>query len=241
MIPLRDTIPSRTFPIVTILLIVINGIVFLFELSLGEHLNSFVNFFGIIPAKYFYYLSKDLNIILAFFPFLTSQFLHGGWFHLIGNVWFLWIFGDNVEDHIGHFKFLLFYLACGVLAGLAHVCTNPASEIPTVGASGAIAGIMGAYTILYPRARVLTLVPIFFFIQFIELPAYLFLGIWFLIQSFSGITSLAGDQGCCGVAWWAHIGGFVVGTLSVIFLFPRKKKKRYWVKKDGEIKDFFDV
>lgn len=241
MIPLRDTIPSRSFPIVTILLIVLNGIVFIFELSLGEHLNTFINIFGIVPARYFHYLSVDTNLFLAFFPFFTSQFLHGGWFHLIGNIWFLWIFGDNVEDHVGHLKFLAFYLFCGLLAGLAHGYTNPGSKIPTVGASGAIAGVMGAYIILYPKARVLTLVPIIFFIQIIELPAYLFLGIWFLIQSFSGVTSLTASQGCCGVAWWAHIGGFAVGALIVLVLFPRKKKKRYWVKDKTEVRDFFDV
>ncbi len=224
MIPLRDTNPSRSFPFITIILIIVNVVIFLFELYLGKHLNELLSYFALIPAKYFYLATKGgFNYIERFYPFITSQFLHGGWLHMIGNVWFLWIFGDNVEDRLGHSKFLLFYLLCGIAAGFTHVYTNPSSPVPTIGASGAIAGVMGAYTILFPRARVLTLVPIFFFIQFVELPAFIFLGIWFLIQFFSGTLALASGGAYSGVAWWAHIGGFVVGVILIILL-PRKKK-----------------
>jgi len=139
-------------------------------------------------------------------------------------MWFLWIFGDNIEDHLGHFKFLLFYLLCGMAAGLTHIYTNPASPVPTVGASGAIAGVMGAYTILYPRAKVLTLIPFFIFIHFVEIPAFIFLGIWFLIQFFSGTLALTAGDTFTGIAWWAHIGGFVVGIIFVL-LIPGKKKR----------------
>ncbi|MFZ5516817.1 MAG: rhomboid family intramembrane serine protease [Candidatus Zhuqueibacterota bacterium] len=237
MFPLRDTIPSATFPFVTLSLIVMNGLVFLLEIALGEHISAFINFFGIIPARYFFHLTNGINVVAMYFPLLSSQFLHGSWFHLIGNLWFLWIFGDNVEDHIGHTRFLIFYLFCGAMAGLAHIYTNPGSNVPTVGASGAIAGVMGAYVFLFPRARVTTFIPIFFLV---EMPAYLFLGIWFLLQSFSGVSSLAANQDCCGVAWWAHIGGFILGALIALVLFPRRKKKRYWVTHKTEVRDYFD-
>jgi len=163
MIPLRDTIPSRTFPYMTIMLIIINGVIFLFEMSLGKNLNDFVNIFGVIPERYFNlaYIS-EVSPVIRYLPFFSSIFLHGGWFHVLWNMWFLWIFGDNVEDHFGHFKFFLFYMFCGVIAGLAHTYMNPLSPVPTIGASGAIAGVMGAYIVLYPHAKVLTLIPIFF-------------------------------------------------------------------------------
>ena len=225
MIPLRDTIPSRTFPYMTILLIIFNGLVFLFEMSLGENLEDFISVYGVIPTNYFQLASEEeLGVITRFFPFFTSIFLHGGWFHVIWNIWFLWIFGDNVEDHFGHIKFLFFYIVCGVVAGLAHVYMNPESTLPTVGASGAIAGVMGAYTFLYPRARILTLIPIFLIFPIIHIPAYVFLGFWFLMQFLSGFASLSisGDYG--GVAWWAHIGGFVAGLLTVVFILPRKRR-----------------
>lgn len=226
MIPLRDTIPSRTFPYVTILLITFSGIIFLLEKPLLTLMPDFISIFGIIPTKYFYLSSQnDLGIITRFFPFLSSIFLHGSWFHVIWNVWFLWIFGDNVEDHFGHLKYLLFYVTCGVLAGIAHVYMNPESSVPTIGASGAIAGVMGAYIFLYPRARVLTLIPIFLIFPIIHIPAYVFLGFWFLIQFLSGFVSLniSGDYG--GVAWWAHIGGFMAGLVTVILIFPHRRKK----------------
>jgi membrane associated rhomboid family serine protease len=225
MFPLRDANPSRSFPVVTVILIAVNVLIFLYEYSLGRELNAFFNRYALIPANVF-----NLNIAreggISYFeriyPFITSQFLHGGWFHMIGNVWFLWIFGDNVEDYLGHSKFIFFYLLCGVAAGLAHVYTNPGSMIPTVGASGAIAGIMGAYTVKYPKARVLTLIIFIYFIRFIELPAYIFLGVWFLIQFFSGAMAHISGSASSGVAWWAHIGGFVVGVLLILILPKRK-------------------
>ena len=213
MIPIRDTIRSQTYPIVNSLIIAVNVLAFFLELSQGQALDGFIKLYGLVPARY------SVPQIAAYFTpgqqvlsFLTFMFLHGGWLHLLGNMWFLYIFGDNVEDRLGHFRYLLFYMLCGLASGISHLVINWHSVIPTIGASGAIAGVMGAYFVLYPRAKVLTLVPIFIFIQFMELPAFLFLGIWFLFQSLSA----AGDsaQGG-GIAWWAHIGGFVFG---IIFL-----------------------
>ncbi len=231
MIPLRDVNPSQTFPLMTILIIIINGIIFLYEVSLGQYLPEFLDSFALIPAQYFYMgEAGGLSAIVRYFPFVTSQFLHGGWFHFIGNMWFLWIFGDNIEDRLGHFKFLIFYLLCGVIAGFAHVYTNPHSSLPTVGASGAIAGVMGAYTVLFPGARVITLFVFFFFIRFIELPAIIFLGVWFLMQFFSGAAALASAESAGGVAWWAHIGGFVAGIALIIFIPKRRNWSRYRIR-----------
>lgn len=225
MIPIRDANPSRSFPIMTISLIIINVIIFLFEVSAGRNLEVLFNQFALIPDRYFSLAAGGaFNYIERFYPFITSQFLHGGWMHIIGNMWFLWIFGDNIEDRLGHFKYILFYLMCGVAAGLTHVYTNPSSPVPTVGASGAIAGVMGGYTILYPRARVLTLFIILFFIRFIEVPAFLFLGVWFLIQFLSGAATMAASGANAGVAWWAHIGGFVVGIILILVL-PRRRDR----------------
>jgi membrane associated rhomboid family serine protease len=225
MIPIRDVNPSRSFPIMTIGLIVINVLIFLFEVSAGRNLEVLFNKFALIPDKYFSLVAKGgFNYIQRFSPFITSQFLHGGWLHVIGNMWFLWIFGDNIEDRLGHFKFILFYLLCGVAAGLAHVYTNSSSAVPTVGASGAIAGVMGAYTILYPRAKVLTLFIFFFFIRFIEVPAFLFLGVWFSIQFISGAVTMASSSSDAGIAWFAHIGGFVVGII-LILLLPKRRDR----------------
>ena len=228
MIPLRDANPSYTTPLVTYALILINALVFFYQLSLGEDLSTFFSYFAVIPAKYFYLAGADgFNLFERFYPFFTSQFLHGGFFHIIGNMWFLWIFGDNIEDRLGHFKFIAFYLLCGLAAGLAHAYTNPASQIPTVGASGAIAGVMGAYTILFPRARVKTLIPIFYYFHIVDLPAFLFLGIWFLMQFLSGAASLAAGVAAGGVAWWAHIGGFVVGVVLILIIPKRKLRSQF--------------
>jgi membrane associated rhomboid family serine protease len=213
MIPIRDTIRSETYPVVNSFIIAVNVLIFFLELSQGQGLDGFIKIYGLVPARY------SIPQIAAYFTtgqqvlsFLTFMFLHGGFLHLLGNVWFLYIFGDNVEDRLGHFRYLVFYLLCGLASGISHLVINWHSMIPTIGASGAIAGVMGAYFILYPRAKILTLVPIFIFFQFIELPAFLFLGVWFLFQflSAAGASAQAG-----GIAWWAHIGGFVFG---VIFL-----------------------
>ena len=220
MIPIRDTIRSETYPIVNTFLIIVNVLAFLVEMSQGQRLEAFINVYGLLPARY------SIPQIAAYFTagqqvlsFLTFMFLHGGFVHLLGNMWFLYIFGDNVEDRLGHFRYLVFYLLCGLASGISHLLINWHSTIPTIGASGAIAGVMGAYFVLYPKAKVLTLVPIFLFFQFIELPAFLFLGVWFIFQ-FISATAASAQAG--GIAWWAHIGGFLFGIvfLKLFALLP---------------------
>ncbi len=230
MIPIRDRNPSGTFPYITIGIIVINIFIFLYELSLGSDLVVFLHKYGVVPIKVaHYYRSSDLTIIDTFFPFLSSIFLHGGYIHLIGNMWFLWIFGDNIEDKLGHVKYICFYILCGTIASSVHVFFNSQSEIPCVGASGAIAAVLGAYMVTFPCARVTTIVPIFFFIQIIELPAVVVIGFWILIQFFSGAVSLSASTSGGGVAWWAHVGGFVSGVIlfySIRILFVIKPMRR---------------
>jgi membrane associated rhomboid family serine protease len=216
VIPLRDVIPSRTTPVVTVLIIAINAVVFLYQQTLSEpELMRFVYSYALVPVAF------------STSAVLTSMFMHGDWMHFLGNMLFLWIFGDNVEDRVGHGRFVLFYVLCGAAAALAQVWISPASRVPMVGASGAIAGVMGAYFVMFPHSRVLTLVPIFFFIELIEVPAIFFLGIWFLLQFLSGVTSLgvprAQDVG--GVAFWAHVAGFVAGVIW-IFVFRRPERQR---------------
>ncbi|NVM23193.1 MAG: rhomboid family intramembrane serine protease [Desulfobacterales bacterium] len=213
MIPIRDTIRSETYPIVNSLIIAVNVVVFLAELSQGQEINKFIYTYGLVPARYTVpqisaYFTSSQQVI----SFLTFMFLHGGLLHLLGNMWSLYIFGDNVEDRLGHLRYLGFYLLCGLASGVSHLAINRYSEMPTIGASGAIAGVMGAYLVLYPRAKVLTLVPIFFFFQFIEIPAFFFLGLWFLLQF---LSAAAAPAHAGGIAWWAHIGGFIFG---IIFL-----------------------
>jgi len=218
MIPLRDIIPSRTTPIVTISLIVANVLVFLYELTLGSAVNDFTLYFGLVPAAF------------SWVAVLTSMFLHGGLFHVAGNMLYLWIFGDNVEDRMGHGRFLVFYLLCGTAAALAQTITAPDSVVPMVGASGAIAGVMGAYFVLYPKSRIVTLVPIIFFFQIIEVPAIFFLGIWFVMQFLSGVGSIVtATGGGGGVAFWAHVAGFVAGLSGVIvFRRPERQRVEWW-------------
>src|SRR6185369_5326939 len=214
MIPLRDVIPSRTTPYVTISLVAINVLVFLYQFSLGPDVNRFVLTFALIPA-YFSWVSV-----------VTSMFLHGGFLHVAGNMLYLWIFGDNVEDRMGHGRFLAFYLLCGIAAALGQTLTVPHSQIPMVGASGAVAGVMGAYFVLYPHSRIVTLLPIFIFWQIIEVPAIFFLGVWFLMQFLSGVgsvTSATAGQG--GVAFWAHVAGFLAG-ISGVMVFRRPERQR---------------
>jgi membrane associated rhomboid family serine protease len=219
MIPLRDVIPTRTTPFVTFALIGINAIVFFYELTLGDAVDDFVASLGLIPAAF------------SWFTVLTSMFLHGGLLHFGGNMLYLWIFGDNVEDRMGHGRFVVFYLLCGAAAALAQTALNPDSIVPMVGASGAIAGVMGAYFVLYPHSRIVTLVPIFFFIQILEVPAIFFLGIWFFMQFLSGVGSIAtatGEPGG-GIAFWAHVAGFVAGVTSVmVFRRPERQRVEWW-------------
>jgi len=213
MIPLRDTEPSFTKPVVTVMIIVINVFAFFFEIALDEFShNELMAVFGIVPAR------------LQYSSLITSMFLHGGWMHLIGNMWFLWIYGDNIEDILGHGKYLLFYLACGVAAGLVHVIAEPSSRIPTIGASGAIAGVMGAYMAKFPHSKILTLVPLIIFFTTFEIPAVLILAYWFLLQLFSGVGQIgysSAAQG--GIAFWAHIGGFVAGYVLIRMLPTRQR------------------
>jgi len=225
MIPLRDRNPSGTVPFITITLILINVLVFFYELSLGERLNRFLMHSALVPAKLIDYRTvPGISVSHILRSFVFTMFLHGGWLHIIGNMWYLWIFGDNVEDRLGHSKFLLFYITCGVTASLAHVLFNPHSIVPVVGASGAIAGVLGAYLIIFPFARIVTAVPIFFFFTLIEIPAAILLFFWFILQFFSGALSIAATPhgGSGGVAWWAHIGGFLSGMI-LINIFARRK------------------
>jgi membrane associated rhomboid family serine protease len=210
-IPLKDLNPHRRFPAINTLLIVTNVLVFLYQQTLPSQLEKSLAFaLGTVPARFPSFLAGHTSFELAFLPLLTSMFLHGGWLHIAGNMLFLWIFGDNVEDFFGHFGYLLFYLACGIGAGLLHVLFNFTSGVPALGASGAISGVMGAYLILYPGARVLTLV----FIFLVPIPAVVVLGWWFVIQFLEAVNALGLGVGSTGgVAWWAHIGGFVLGML----------------------------
>ena len=214
MIPLRDVIPSRTFPFVTITIIVLNALAWILELSFGpQDLQRFLFVYGVVPGNF-----HAVTLV-------TSMFLHGSWSHILGNMWYLWIFGDNVEDRFGHAGFLVFYLLCGFAAAAGQIVMNSSSMLPTIGASGAIAGVMGAYFVMYPQSRVLTLIPIVFYFDIVELPAIVLLGFWFLMQLFSAgaVATTAGTGG--GVAFAAHVAGFLVGMAGV-FVF-RKRDARW--------------
>ena len=203
MIPLRDSQPSRSTPVITIIIIVLNALAFFYELALDPYSrNYFIAHYGVVPAR------------LQLLDLLTSMFLHGGWMHLIGNMWFLWIYGDNIEDILGPVQYVVFYLGCGVAAAMTQVFLTPGSHVPTIGASGAIAGVMGAYLVKFPHSRIVTLLPLFIFWTTVEIPAFFILAYWFVIQLFSGATTIASHaQG--GVAWFAHVGGFLTGILLI--------------------------
>jgi membrane associated rhomboid family serine protease len=225
MFPIRDNVPSRTFPFVTVGIIVVNIVIFLAEL-LGLGRGGMVEIamrHGMVPATLTqYFAGEPIPAGRAFLPLVTSVFLHGGLVHVLGNMWYLWIFGDNVEDRLGHLRYLVFFLLCGVVGNLAHYVFNTGSPIPAIGASGAVAGVLGAYIISYPRARILVLIP-FFFLYFIELPALIVLGFWIVLQFFNGAASVVYSQATGGVAWWAHIGGFFGGMLIFMLFRPRSK------------------
>lgn len=226
MIPIRDRNPSGTVPVVTASIILTNVLVFFIQLSLGDQLELFLFHFGIVPMKIVYSSEiPDSTFINTYLPFLSYMFLHGGFVHLIGNMWYLWIFGNNIEDQLGHIRFVLFYFICGIGAAIVHVYSNSQSAIPCIGASGAIAGVLGAYMITFPRARILVILPLFVIWEFIELPAIVVLGFWFLIQFFSGTAAISSAQGG-GVAWWAHIGGFVLGMIF-IKLLPKSRYRHH--------------
>ena len=227
MIPLRDSTPRRIFPVVTLALIAVNTLFFFYELSLGPGLEQFVMQAAFVPIRY---LGDGFSVgdLAASAPSaLLSMFLHGGWAHFLGNMLFLWIFGDNVEDRLGHLRYVLFYLAAGYAATAAHALAGPHSALPAIGASGAISGVLGAYLFLHPRARIVTLFFLGFFIQTVEVPALVYLPLWFLIQLVSGVASLGvPDSQAGGVAFFAHIGGFVAGPLLLLLLGGGRKSSR---------------
>ncbi len=216
MIPLRDVIPSRSTPYITVTLIALNALAWFYELALpNDVLPVFLQAYGVVPA--------------AFSPptLISSMFLHGSWLHVIGNMWCLWIFGDNIEDRMGHGRFIVFYLLCGIGAALGHIAMDPHSTLPTIGASGAIAGVMGAYVVFFPRSRVLTLVPLIVYYEIIEVPAFVLLGIWFLMQLFSaGAIAVTASTQSGGVAFAAHVAGFVMGVIAVfVFRWPERRHR----------------
>jgi membrane associated rhomboid family serine protease len=221
MFPVSDVIPSRTTPIVTIGLIVLNAAAFLYELQLNDvELQRLFDTFGVVPAQF------------AWPAILTSVFLHAGWLHFGANMLYLWIFGDNIEDTLGRAAYLVFYVACGVAAALSQTAAQPDSAVPMIGASGAIAGIMGAYFVLYPHSRVLTAVFLVLFLDLVEIPAIFFLGIWFLMQLFSGVGSIGADAASGGTAFWAHVAGFVTGA-AVGAIYRWTGTQKYWKPTDN--------
>jgi membrane associated rhomboid family serine protease len=228
MLPIRDDQPRYSTPWVNIFLIGLNLVIFLFEATLDSRsLDALIRQFGVVPSHLALFLSGSHRYPLAavVLPFFTSMFLHGSWMHVLGNMWFLYIFGDNVEDYLGHFKYLVFYILTGLIAMSTQVAVNLHSAVPTVGASGAIAGVLGAYFILYPKARVLT----WFFVFVLWVPAWIILGYWFALQFLSGTATLLAFQGqnIGGVAFWAHVGGFVSGTLLVKLFGERSRRYPY--------------
>lgn len=224
MLPLRDNVPASRFPGVTLTLIILNVIAFLNQLKLGPEAEYALMDYGIVPARYTNPgMIEHFTIFEQALPLFTSMFLHGGWLHLIGNMWTLWIFGDNVEDHLGRARYIGLYLIGGLTAGIVHIVTNPGSMLPTIGASGAVAAVMGAYFRFFPQARVATIFPPLFFV--VELPALVFLGWWFLLQFFNGTLTLLGGRGDFGgVAWWAHIGGFAFGFIAATQFVRRRPR-----------------
>jgi len=225
MFPIRDTVRARSFPIINWLIIILNGLIFFYQTNLSSSgLEQFFESFALIPSKI------DITQPLSFIPFVTHMWMHASLFHLISNVWMLFIFGDNVEDRIGSVRYLLFYVLGGICAGLLQFYFTSDPTIPALGASGAIAAVMGAYFLFFPRSRVVTFVPIFFVGWFVRIPSFIFLGIWFGSQVFSGVVELtaAAGGGMGGVAWWAHIGGFLFGLiLGYPFTIGRKKRRTY--------------
>ena len=231
MFPIRDTIPSRHPPIAVWLLLLLNGIAFSIEIALpNDQLERVFYLFGIVPKRFTHpawaqFIGFPIH---TYWPYLTHMFLHAGWLHIIGNMWVLWIFGDNVEDRMGHGRFLVFYLACGLVAAISQTYVTPNATVPSVGASGAIAGVMGAYLVLFPKSRVIVLFPVLFIPLFFELPAVFYLAFWFLLQLFSGAMALASPEQVGGIAFWAHVGGFTAGVaLHRLFVLRHPRRVRF--------------
>jgi membrane associated rhomboid family serine protease len=224
--PIRDNVPRRQTPLVTWAIIALNVAVFLVEVSLPKHTLMWVFYhFGLVPARY---ANHSFSAWLgpaadSIWPFFTNMFLHGGLFHLVSNMWALWIFGGAVEDRLGHGRYLALYLLSGIGASLTHFVTNLHSTVPAIGASGAISGVMGAYFLMFPLAQVITLVPVFFLPVFLPIPAVFYIGVWFLTQFFSGIAALVAPQFGGGIAWWAHVGGFLAGVVLTLVLRPKQR------------------
>lgn len=230
MFPVRDNIPSKSFPVINWLIIVVNTLIFLLELMLpNEVLEQFFYLFGLVPARFSHPGWADLNGLHAdnYWPFVTNMFLHNGWSHFIGNMWTLFIFGDNVEDRLGHFRYLAFYLLCGLGASLTHFYVYSYSTVPALGASGAISGVMAAYMVLFPRAKILMFFPLIIIPLFFEISAFIYLAFWFFIQLFNGTFGLLSANEATGIAFWAHIGGFVSGLFLYRYFYKRKKYRRY--------------
>jgi membrane associated rhomboid family serine protease len=229
MLPLTDHNPRRTVPVINYLLIAANVLMFFWELSLGPSIERDLMLVSFVPVRFWaapFYPPNLLRILI-------SMFLHGGWLHLGGNMLYLWIFGDNIEDRLGHFKYVIFYLLCGLVATMTHAVMNANSRLPSIGASGAIAGVLGAYIVLFPKARVTTLIPIFVFVIVRELPAVVVLGLWFVLQFFVGVASIgASSDATGGVAVFAHIGGFVAGMALVVLMGGMRRAPQpydqYW-------------
>lgn len=228
MFPLRDNIPARHFPVVNLWLIIVNILCFVYEFKLGSSLDSFIGAYGFIPARFMLQQSVNLLDLSRFVPVFSSMFLHAGILHLVSNMWMLWIFGDNVEDIMGQGRYLVFYVVCGVVAVFLQAWIYPLSTTPMVGASGAISGVLGAYVLNFPRAKILTFIPVFIFFYLVEVSALFFLVFWFLMQFLQGTFHLmaVGRLVEGGVAWWAHIGGFTAGLILVPFFRHKKKKKK---------------
>jgi len=226
MIPIRDTLPARRPAWVLWFLILLNGVGFAAEIRAGSLIEQFVSRYAVVPADWLVGSSSDFfDWPHLFLTLITCQFLHASWFHLLSNMLYLWIFGNNVEDRLGHFRFLLLYLGCGALAAVAQIVVTPRSFVPMVGASGAIAGVLGAYFLLFPTARVVTLIPLGLWWETIEIPAFIFLGLWFFLQWASGLSSIGQVSEAGGVAFWAHIGGFVSGMIGSVILLPRSARR----------------
>jgi membrane associated rhomboid family serine protease len=231
MIPLRDMTPCRSVPVMTLVLIVINLVVFLHQVSLPPaQAEAFVRVYGLVPMKVQLALAgRHYSLADALLPLLTCMFLHGGWLHIIGNLWFLWIFGGNVEDRLGSLGYLVFYLVCGIASGVLQTIFSWGSHLPAIGASGAISGILGAYIVFFPSSRILTLVPLFIIWFTWQIPALVFIGLWFLLQFMGGIGSLNNPRAASlgGVAWWAHVGGFLTGMLLARAIKPAERRAIY--------------
>jgi len=232
MIPLKNMMARRSVPAVTILLIIVNVLVFCYQISLSHAANdALIRTFGMVPLKMKLALAGGhYTLPEAFLPLITCMFLHGGFLHILGNMWFLWIFGGAVEDRLGPVSYLLFYFTCGIGSGLAQALFSWGSSLPSIGASGAISGVLGAYVVFFPSSRILTLVPLFVFFFTAQIPAIIFIGLWFAIQFLSGVSALNAPHGASmgGVAWWAHVGGFVLGALlAKVFEGGRRRADSY--------------